>query len=293
LTLSILVLAFSLASASAGAQQRPALTEDPEPIAEGTMLIEVGVDHAWDQTFPLSGLEGNLLRGPLFGLSTALGSTAEMQLDGVSLSRLSIQRRFDAPLSDVVASRGDSTASIDDFVVGAKIRLLSETNSRPAIGLRFATRLPNAGNEKGIGLDTMDFFQSILIGKSAASTRFVGNLGIGILSDPTDGHGQNDVLTYGLSVVHTLKRWMQFDVVFDVNGRVSTRPSTPPPGTESRGTATFGVRYRRGAVRFDAGFYQALTSDDGRTGITGGLTWTFKNVLHPSEPKEPSQLVRN
>ena len=177
---------------------------------------------------------------------------------------------------------GNSTVSIDDFVVGAKVRLLSETAHRPSIGLHFATRLPNAGNEKGIGLDTMDFFQSVLIGKTVSSTRFIGSLGLGILSDPTQGDRQNDVLTYGFSIIQAIK---SFAVVFDANGRVSTRPSTPPPGTETRGTATFGFRYKKGAIRFDVGFYRALTRDDNRTGLTGGLTWTFKSFLHPSELK--------
>ena len=29
------------------------------------MLLEAGVDHTWTQRFPVSGLQGNLLRGPL------------------------------------------------------------------------------------------------------------------------------------------------------------------------------------------------------------------------------------
>ena len=237
------LLWLGLASSPAAAQQRPLLTEDPNTIAEDMMLLEMGLDHAWDQTFPVSGLEGNLLRAPLLGISIALGPAAEMQIDGISLSRLHINRRFDAPLADVVSSQGNSTASIDDFVVGAKVKLLSETAHRPGIGLRFATRLPNAGNEKGIGLDTMDFFQSVLIGKSFASTRLVGNLGLGILSDPTQGDRQNDVLTYGLSIVHGIK---SFAVAFDANGWISMRRGTPPPGTDTRGTTTLGFRYTRG-----------------------------------------------
>ncbi len=275
-------LGLSLASLPAAAQQRPALTEDPDPIADGMMLLEMGVDHAWDQTFPVSGLEGNLLRAPILGVSFALGPTAELQIDGISLSRLSIKQRFDAPLSDVVSSQGNATTSVDDFVIGAKVRLVSETANGPSIGLRFATRLPNAGNEKGIGLDTMDFFQSVLVGKSIASMRIVGNIGLGILSDPTQGDRQNDVLTYGFSIVHDIKR---FAILFDANGWISTRSGPAPPGTDARGTATIGFRYTRGSIRFDAGLYNALTSEDGRTGLTGGLTWTFKNFLQPSEPE--------
>jgi hypothetical protein len=247
------------------------------------MLLEMGLDHAWDQTFPVSGLEGHFLRGPLLGLSTAVGPAAELQIDGMSLSRLHINRRFDAPLAASVESQGDSTFSVDDFVIGAKVRLVSETARRPAFGLRFATRLPNAGNEKGIGLDTIDFFQSILVGKSIASTRIVGNLGLGILSDPTRGDRQNDVLTYGFSIVQDIRN---VAIVLDAGGWISTRAGTPPPGTDTRGTVTVGVRYTRGPVRFDSGVYRALTTEDHRVGATGGLTWTFKSPLHPSEPPE-------
>jgi hypothetical protein len=240
------------------------------------MLLETGADHTWTQRFPVSGLQGNLLRGPLLGISSGMGSSSELQLDGLSWSRLTIRERFDAPLSSIVESRGNSTASIDDIVIGAKTRLLRETQGRPAIGLRFATRLPNAGNEKGLGTDTMDFFQSLLIGKSIGSTRVVGNFGMAILSDPTRGDRQNDVLTYGFSVVHRVRT---FAIVADANGWVSTRAGTAPPGTDTRGTATFGLRYPMGQVRLDGAFYTALTASDERSGVTGGLTWTFDSVL--------------
>ena len=53
----------------------------------------------------------------------------------------------------------------------------------------------------------------------------------------------------------------------------------PPPGTETRGTATVGLRYPKGQVRFDGGFYTGLTASDERTGVKGGLTWTFESFL--------------
>jgi hypothetical protein len=260
----------------ASAQQRPLLTEDPDPVGDGKMLIEAGIDHTWTRRFPVSGLEGNLLRGPLLGISTGIGPSAELQLDGLSWSRLAIRERFEAPLSAVVESRGSSTASVEDLVLGTKVRLLRETGGRPSFGLHFATRLPNAGNEKGIGLDTMNFFQSIIVGKSVKSTRVVGNVGLAILSDPTRGDRQNDVLTYGFSVVQRLRT---VAIVGDVNGWVSTRGGTPPPGTETRGTATVGLRYPIGQVRFDGGFYKGLTESDERTGVTGGITWTFESFI--------------
>src|SRR4029450_12313010 len=53
--LSMLVLARPVA-----AQQRPLVTEDPETIPPGRVLVEGGVDFAHDQEYPVSGLEGNL-----------------------------------------------------------------------------------------------------------------------------------------------------------------------------------------------------------------------------------------
>ena len=131
---------------------------------------------------------------------------------------------------------------------------------RPSFGLRFATKLPNASNESGIGLDTTDFFASFLIAKTVQSVRIVGNVGLGILGDPTRGDQQNDVLTYGLSFARALTQ--QAEVVGEINGRVSTRSGEPPPGTESRGIARFGARYTIGSWRADAAVLFGVTSSD-------------------------------
>ena len=72
------------------AQQRPLVTEDPEPIGAGRVLIEGGLDLADDQQYPASGLEGNLLRLPTIGVSFGLSSIAELQIDGGFYNRLHI-----------------------------------------------------------------------------------------------------------------------------------------------------------------------------------------------------------
>ena len=260
------------------AQQRPLQTEDPETIGDGLILLETGIEHGWDQTFTVSGIEGNVLRGPLLGLSFGMGPNAEVQIDGVSFNRLRISGRFEAPLSSVV-NASDTTYAFGDMVIGAKIKLVSEGARMPAIALRFATRLPNMSNESGLGLDTMDFFQSLLVGKTMQSIRVVGNVGLGILSDPTRGDRQNDVLTYGVSLARAFAE--SAEIVGEINGRASTRRGTPPPGTESRATMTFGIRYTRGTVRFDGGLFTGFTSRDLFVGLTGGLTWVFESPLTP------------
>lgn len=273
------VLGLCLAAGPVFAQQRPLLTEDPETIGDGLILLEAGIDHAWNETFTVSGLKGNVLRGPRLGLSFGMGSNAEIQIDGVSYSRLHVADRFDAPLSNMLDLSGDTARSFDDFVVGAKVKLVSEGARMPAIALRFATRLPNASNESGLGLDTIDFFQSVLVGKTMQSVRVVGNVGLGILSDPTRGDRQNDVLTYGFSLARAFAEGAE--IVGEINGRASTRSGVPPPGTESRATMTFGLRYTRGTVRFDGGLVTGFTSRDPRVGLTGGLTWVFESPLRP------------
>ena len=273
------VLGLCLAAAAAQAQQRPLLTEDPEPVGDGLVLLEAGVDRTWSHIYPVSGLKGHQLRYPRLGLSFGMGTQAEIQLEAVSISQLVISERFPAPLAHMVEVPGDTTRGWDDAVIGAKVKLMSEGARKPAVGLRFATRLPNASNETGLGLDTMDFFQSLLVGKTVQSIRVVGNVGVGILSDPTRGDRQNDVLTYGISLARAITN--ASEIVGEINGRVSTRRGTPPPGTESRGRMTFGLRYTRAAVRFDAGLFTGLTSLDPKIGVTTGVTWVFESPLAP------------
>ena len=76
------VLGLCLSAGPVAAQQRPLLTEDPETIGDGLILLETGIDHAWDQTFTVSGLEGNVLRGPLLGPASGWARTPRSRSTG-------------------------------------------------------------------------------------------------------------------------------------------------------------------------------------------------------------------
>jgi hypothetical protein len=273
------VAALVLQPVMASAQQRPLVTEDPETIGAGRLLVEAGLDYGHSVEYPVSGLEGHLLRFPLIGVSVGLSSIAEIQIDGGLYNRLSITSRELAPLSDMVTATGDSTSSVEDIVIGTKIRIAAETASRPSFGLRFATKLPNASNESGLGLDTTDFFASFLGAKTVQSVRIVGNIGLGILGDPTRGDQQNDVLTYGVSFARALTQ--KAEIVGEVNGRISTRSGEPPPGTESRGIARIGTRYTIGTWRADAAVLFGLTSRDPSFGFAAGFTYVFNAFQVP------------
>ena len=227
----------------------------------------------------MSGLEGNLWKFPTLGVSIGISPIAELQIDGSPFTHLKIAKRGPAPLSSMLTVSGDSTHDVEDIVIGTKIRLLPESPRHPAFGLRFATKLPNAMNESGLGIDTTDFFASLLVAKTVESIRVVGNIGVGILGDPTNGARQNDDLTYGLSFARAATN--HAEVVGELNGRVSTRRGAALPGTESRGLLKLGGRYTRGPVRFDAGLFFGLTTIDPTIGVTAGFTYVFTGFTLP------------
>jgi hypothetical protein len=276
LSLVVLLLGFA---ATATAQQRPLVTEDPETIGAGRALVEAGFDYARAVEYPVSGLEGHLRRFPLIGISLGLGEAGEVQIDGGLYNHLSITARNPAPLSHMLTVTGDSTWSIEDLVIGTKVRVISEGVSRPSFALRSAARLPNASNESGLGLDTMDFYSSLLIAKTVQSVRVVGNVGVGILGDPTRGDRQNDVVTYGLSFARAITQ--AAEVVGEINGRKDTRDGDPPPGTESRGMVRIGGRYTIGSWRGDAALMFGITANDPTIGAGAGFTYVFNA---PSTP---------
>ena len=276
---AFVILLFALAAARAEAQQRPLVTEDPETVGTGNILLEAGFDSLSDIFYPASGLHGDLLRVGTFGVSFGFSSILELQIDGGVYNRLNISSIEPAPLSDKLDFSGDKTADVEDIVLATKIRLVTEAPGRPGIGLRFATKLPLAGNESGLGLDTIDFQMSALFGKTVQSVRIVGNLGLGILSDPIEGDRQNDVITYGVSVARALKQGMEF--VGEINGRLNTRDERIPPGTESRSGIRTGLRFTHASVRVDGGLIFGLTERDPNFGFTGGLTYVFRGFTLP------------
>lgn len=270
---AVFAILFLILPPAAFAQQRPLVTEDPETVGAGRILVEAGFDYSRDVLFPASGLEGHLFRFPLVGVSVGVSSIAEIQVDGGFYSRLTIERRTAAPLASMLTATGDTTSDVEDTVIGTKVRLVPEGVSRPAFGLRFATKLPNASNESGLGLDTTDFLASILVAKTVESVRVVGNAGIGILGDATRGDRQNDVLTYGLSFARAITQ--SGEVVGEINGQINIRDGIPPPGTESGSTIRFGARYTKGSWRGDTALLFGVMSSDPTFGVIAGFTYVF------------------
>ena len=271
------VLGFSTAAL---AQQRPLITEDPETVGGGRVLLEAGLDVERDVFYPVSGLRGNRMVAPTLSVSVGLSSIAELQIDGALYQRLNITERRVAPLSTVLDFNGDETNDVDDFVIATKLRFVTESGGRPAIGLRLATKLPNASNESGLGTDMTDFFASLLFAKTVQSIRVVANGGVAILGDPTSAvPEQNDLMTFGLSVARAMTP--ATELVGEINGRLNLANDDPDPGAENRATMRFGGRYTRGSVRVDAAVLVGMTSRDPSIGLTTGFTWVLNAFQVP------------
>jgi hypothetical protein len=269
----IITVALALCAAPVFAQQRPLRTEDPETIGAGRILIEAGLDYNRDTYFPVSGLRGNHLTVPQFGASLGVSSIAEIQIDWGIYQKLSITEQVPgAPLSHLLQIDGDTTDDFGDIHIGAKVKLLGETASRPAIGSWFSTRLPNAGNESGLGKDVQDFASALSIGKTVQSVRVVGNIGFMMIGRPTEAVAQDDLLIYSLSVARAISP--AAEIVGEFVGRANFA-NIVTPGAEDRGLLRFGARYTTSGVRVDAGILLGLSPRDPEFGITGGFTWVF------------------
>jgi hypothetical protein len=278
--LSIALLMMVSFALPASAQQRPLVTEDPETVGGGRVLLEAGLDLERDVFYPVSGLRGNRTVVPTVSVSIGLSSIAELQIDGALYQRLNITERRPAPLSTMLDFDGDETTDVDDFIVATKLRLLPESGRRPAIGLRLATKLPNVSNESGLGTDMTDFFASLLFAKTVQSIRVVGNGGIAILGDPTSTvPEQNDLMTFGVSVARAMTT--AAELVGEINGRLNLANDDPDPGAENRATMRLGGRYTRGSLRVDAALLIGMTSRDPSVGVTAGFTWVLNAFRVP------------
>jgi hypothetical protein len=276
-TAAVLV-ALSLLPAAAAAQQRPLVTEDPETVGAGLILVEAGLDYAREQFHPFSGLKGNQLTFPSVGVSLGVSSIAEIQVDAGLYRRLTITERTAAPAAHLVTATDDRTSGLGEITLGTKIRLLGEAPGRPAIGVRLATRLPTGSKESGLGPDTTDVHLVALVGKTIESIRIVGNFGLGILGSP-DGGGSENAWLYGISLARAVAEGLE--LVGEVNGRANGGPGEVPIGTETGAMMRLGARVTRGTVRVDGGLLLGMTSRDPSVGFTMGLTYVFRGFSVP------------
>jgi len=269
-------------SFTASAQQRPLITEDVDIIPPGTLRIEAGLDFMQSAKYPVSGLNGDLTRVGVIGVNIGMGPNVEFQIEGVAQNVLSINSRGPSAIPLNLAPGANSTNDTGDFTLWAKFKLRNETERSPSLGFRFGVGLPNSSQGTGIGLNQTNAYGQILVGKKFGQDgRFntFGNLGIAILTAPTELFSQNDVFTYGAAGIFRINK--QFSVAGEVNGRANTRPGNGPLGTESQSEARLGMQIRASGLRFDFAGTKGLTSFSPNSGFTVGVTYDSPAVFAP------------
>ncbi|HKP39153.1 MAG TPA: hypothetical protein VJT71_20000 [Pyrinomonadaceae bacterium] len=286
-TLARLAFAICIASSvavAARAQQRPLITEDVDIIPPGSMRLEVGLDFLQNAKFPVSGLTGDLTRAGVIGVNIGLAPNVEVQIEGVAHNFLSINSRGPSAIPLEVAPGANSTNDFGDFTLWTKIKLRNESEHLPSVGFRFGVQLPNSSQGRGLGLNQTNAYGQVLLGKKFgrnARVNTFANLGIGIITAPTELFSQNDVIMYGLAGIVRINR--QFSLAGEVNGRANTRPGSGPLGTESQGEARLGMQIRASGLRFDFAGIKGLTSLSPRSGITVGVTYDTPSIFTPAK----------
>lgn len=282
---SILLLLFLVGVFQvAAAQQRPLITEDVDIIPPGSLRIEAGLDFLQGAKFPASGLTGDLTRVGVIGISIGFSPNVEFQIEGVAQNFLSINTRGASAIPLSLAPGANSTNDTGDFILWTKIKLRNETKRGPSLGFRVGVGLPNSNQTRGIGLNQTNAYGSILVGKKFGRDgrlNTFGNLGIAILTAPTELFSQNDVLTYGAAGIFRINK--QFSVAGEVNGRANTRPGDGPLGTESQSEARLGMQVRASGLRFDFAAIKGLTRFTHDSGFTVGVTYDTPAIFRPAK----------
>lgn len=261
------------------AQQRPLITEDVDIIPPGSIRIEAGIDFMQGAKYTVSGIRGDLTRVGVIGVNFGMSPNVEFQIEGVAQNYVSINSRGASAIPLDLAPGANSTNDIGDFTLAAKFKLRNETRRGPSLGFRFGVELPNSNEARGIGLNQTNAFGSILIGKKFGRDgrlNTFGNLGIAILTAPTEFFTQNDLLTYGVAGIFRVNK--QFSIAGEVNGRANTRPGNGPLGTESQAEARLGMQVRASGLRFDFAGIKGLTSFSPNSGFTIGVTYDTPSV---------------
>lgn len=277
------ILALLLCIAVVGsAQQRPLITEDVDIIPPGTIRIEAGIDFMQGARYTVSGLTGDLTRVGVIGINFGMSPNVEFQIEGVAQNYLSINSRGASAIPLDLASGLNSTNDTGDFTLAAKFKLRNETRRGPSLGFRFGVQLPNSNESRGIGLNQTNAFGSILVGKKFGTDgrlNTFANLGLAILTAPTEPFTQNDVFTYGVAGIFRVNK--QFSLAGEVNGRANTRPGDGPLGTESQAEARLGMQIRASGLRFDFAGIKGLTRFSPNSGFTIGVTYDTPSVFAP------------
>jgi hypothetical protein len=156
-----------------------------------------------------------------------------------------------------------------DLSIAFKIRLFQETSTRPALALRFATKLPNADDKKDLGTDEADIFSDFLVTRNFHALTAYLNLGLAILGAPgKTTTGQDDLLKYAAGL-HIPFGSRGAGLLLSVEGLTSGKL------VNERGALRAGFRIPLKGITWDIGGSLGYTGKSEDWSLQSGLTTRF------------------
>jgi hypothetical protein len=262
---------------SRAASLLPLDAEEAATLPSGSAEVVLGAQYSRNERFPAFTPAGvilhqNLVRGPQIALRIAAGSWAE------------VQAQFEMIHLDEETSDGNSRDKYGagDARLHTKVRILRERGWRPAFGVRFGTKLPNANRNDRLGTDETDFDIAALASKDFGPLAAHVNLGLSLLGNPgpelgattRSGGGQDDLFTYDVALTsHALATggW-SFRLLGEVVGQTGSRGDFGNDRTAAR----LGVQTSRGGLTAYLGSSIGLVTASENYGFSGGLIYAFE-----------------
>lgn len=255
----------------------PLQTRQAGLVGDGQAELTFGFSYLRDERFPF------------FTTPAALRSQNRIHLPQLS-ARFGIGDRVEIEAQHELIYLDETTADgkdnwqygTGDARIHTKVRVWVERGERPAVSVRFGTKLPNASRTDRLGTDQTDFDIAALISKDLGPISFHSNLGILLLGNPGsspspgqfDATGQDDLFLYSFAVASRplplpLLSGPPLRVLAEVNGLAGSRFGN------DRTKAVAGLQVGSGSWQWYAGASVGLNTASENVGASVGLLYRF------------------
>lgn len=275
----MLGLLLSCTPAADASSLLPLRSESAAPLPSGTLEAVLGVSYFNNQRFPLftpAGYIRNQDRVSVPEISFRIGAGGWVE----------IQAAYELIyLNESTQDGSDSKYGSGDARLHTKVRVLREGEYRPAVGLRFGTKLPNANRDDRLGTDETDFGIEALASKDFGPLESHVNLGILLLDNPgpvpgapnRSSDGQDDLFTYSVALAsHPLgadsPQAFSLRFLAEVGGFAGSRSSFD----NDRTSLALGMQLRRGGFTLYSGVSAGLVTASENYGLRLGVIYSFE-----------------
>lgn len=174
---------------SSALSQRPLLfAEEPTTMGMGALDFGLGFEYLKKRHADPSDAPIYLVKLPVTRAHLGIGEIAELHFDWRGRLIGSLEK-------------GSNVSDWGDLTVATKIRIFKESEPFPAVGIKYAVKLPNTRYDNKLGSNQTDFFASLLFSKTFGGINARLNAGFGILDDPQQLNNQLDIYTLGAAFI--------------------------------------------------------------------------------------------